>query len=146
MTTDLPAAKGSRVRRIPVRVPTRVGGLTSLRSVARSMVESEIWAVVVEDPVGPSGLVTARDIIEAIAAGADPDIVWAGEIMRPAPRIVSSKQHPAEVGEEMAAYELDIVAVVDENAPVGLTTALDVLGAVIRTTSESTKEPECPGS
>jgi CBS domain-containing protein len=101
------------------------------------MVGSKVWAVVVEDPVGPSGLVTARDIIEAIAAGADPDVVWAGEIMRPAPRMVSSEQHPADVGEEMATYELDIVAVFDENAPVGLTTALDVLGAVIRSTRDS---------
>jgi CBS domain-containing protein len=146
VSNEPPVTQGARFGRIPVRVPTRVGGLTSLRSVARSMVESEVWAVVVEDPVGPSGLVSARDVIEAIAAGADPDIVWAGEIMRPGPRIVSCKQHPAEVGEEMAAYELDIVAVVDENAPVGLTTALDVLGAVIRTARESATESESPES
>ncbi len=141
MTTDSPDARGERIRRIPVRVPTRVGGLTSLRSVAQSMVSSGTWAVLVEDPVGPSGLVTARDVIEALAAGADPDIVWAGEIMRPTPRMVSCEQHPADVGEEMAAYELDIVAVFDENAPVGLATALDILGAVVRA-KRPPKEPE----
>jgi predicted transcriptional regulator len=104
------------------------------------MVESGIWAVVVEDPVGPSGLVTAKDIIAAIAAGADPDVVWAGEIMRPAPRMVSCEQHPSDVGEEMAAGELDIVAVFDETESVGLATALDILGAVVR----ATREPKSP--
>lgn len=103
---------------------------------AQSMAASGVWAVIVEDPVGPSGIVTARDIIEAMAAGADPDIVWAGEIMQPTPRLVSCEQHPAEVGEEMAAYELDIVAVFDENASVGLATALDILGAVVMATRE----------
>ena len=126
---DRVIAGDERIRRIPARVPMHVGGLTSLRSVAHSMVEAGVGAVLVDDPVGPSGLVTAKDIIEALAAGADPDIVWAGEIMRPAPRVVSSEQHPADVGEEMAAYELDIVAVFDEDAPLGLATSLDILGA-----------------
>lgn len=130
------------VRRIPARVPARVGGLTTLRSVARSMVESGAPAVLVEDPVGPTGLVTAKDIIEAVAAGGDPDIVWAGEIMRPTPRMVSCKQHPADVGEEMAADELDIVSVFDDGTSVGLATALDILGAVIR----DSRYPELPGS
>ncbi len=143
MTTDSPANGTDQIRRFPIRVPTRVGGLTSLRSVTRSMVESGVGAVLVEDAVGPSGFVTAAHIIEAVAAGADPDIVWAGEIMRPVPRMVSCQQHPADVGEEMAAYELDVVAVFDDDAPVGLATALDILGAVVRGTRDP-REPE-PG-
>ena len=137
-----PAVREEQVRRIPARVPAHVGGLTNLRSVARSMVESGVRAVIVEDPVGPAGLVTAKDIIEAVAAGGDPDIVWAGEIMRPTPRMVSCKQHPADVGEEMATYELDIVSVFDEGASVGLATALDILGAVVR----ASRDPELPES
>ena len=93
--------------------------------------------MLVEDAVGPTGLVTASDVIEAVAAGADPDIVWAGEIMRPAPRMVSCDQHPAEVGQEMAECELEIVAVFDEDAPVGLATALDILGAMVRSTRDA---------
>jgi len=124
-------------RRIPWRTPTRVGGLTSLRSVARCMVESGLDAVLVEDPVGPSGIVTAKDVIAAVAAGADPDVVWAGEIMRPTPRIVSCEQHPTEVAEEMAECELEIVAVFGDDASMGVASALDVLGAVIRATREA---------
>ena len=78
---DESADTGSdRVRRIPVRKPAHVGGLTNIRTVARAMVETKIGAVLVENSVGPVGLITAGDVIEAIAAGADPDIVWAGEV------------------------------------------------------------------
>jgi CBS domain-containing protein len=56
--------------------------------------------------------------------------------MRSTARVVSCEQHPAEIGEEMAAYELEVVAVVDEDAPLGVASALDVLGAVIRAEKE----------
>jgi CBS domain-containing protein len=46
--------------------------------------------------------------------------------------MVSCQQHPVAVAEEMAAYRLEIVAVVDEDSPVALASALDVLGAVLR--------------
>jgi CBS domain-containing protein len=133
---DEPESAGERTRRIPVRVPAQVGGLASLRAVARCMVDSGVGAVLVESPGGPVGLVTAKDVIEAVAAGADPDVVWAGEIMRPAPRMVSCQQPPDDIGEEMAAYELDIVAVVDEDTRLGVASALDILGAVIRDARE----------
>jgi len=120
--------------RIPVRIPARVGALVSLRAVTQAMVESGLGAVLVESPLGPTGFVTAMDVIEAVAGGADPDTVWAGEIARPTPRTVSCTQHPADVGKEMAAYELDVVAVVGENAAVGVASALDVLSAVLRLT------------
>lgn len=41
----------------------------------------------------------------------------------------------------MAAYELEIVAVVDEDASLGVASALDVLGAVLRLAKESTEPP-----
>jgi len=101
------------------------------------MVDSGVGAVVVENPAGPVGLVTAKDIIDAVAGGADPDIVWAGEIMGATPRMVSCQQHPAEIGAEMSAYELEIVTVADEDVALGVASALDILGAVVRATRES---------
>ena len=131
------ADEKKRVRRIPARVPAQVGGLASMREVAWAMVESGVHAVLVESPAGPVGMVTVMDVIEALAVGADPDVVWAGEIMRPAPRVVSCEQHPAAIGEEMASYDLEIVAVVDEHAQLGVASALDILGAMIRAARES---------
>jgi CBS domain-containing protein len=37
----------------------------------------------------------------------------------------------------MAAYDLEIVAVVDEDAQLGVASALDILGAMIRAARES---------
>jgi CBS domain-containing protein len=122
--------------RIATRRPERVGGLTSLRGVARCMTKSGVGAVVIESPMGRLGLVTAGDLIEAIAKGADPDLVWAGDIMRPFPRPVSHARHPVEVGEEMTTYELEVV-VTDDGNGLGVATALDVLRAVLHSTRES---------
>jgi len=130
------ADERERVRRIPGRVPAQVDGLASVRDVARAMVESGVHAVLVESPAGPVGLVTAKDVIEALAVGADPDVVWAGEIMRPAPRMVSCDQSPSAIGEEMAANDLEIVAVIDEDAQLGVASALDIVGAMIRAARE----------
>ncbi len=142
MTTDEAEDPDQKqIRRIPSRVPARVDGLASLRVVTQRMLESGVGAVLVESPLGPVGLVSANDVIEAIAGGADPDTVWAGEVARPTPRMVSCRQHPAAVGEEMAAYQLEIVAVVDEDAPVALASALDVLGAVLRAAREGAGGP-----
>ncbi len=107
-----------------------------MRVVARAMVESGVHAVLVESPAGPVGLVTTNDVIEALAAGADPDVVWAGDMMRPAARMVGCEQHPAAIGEEMADYDLEIVAVVDEDAQLGVASALDILRAMISATRE----------
>jgi CBS domain-containing protein len=134
---------GERRRpRIPTRVAATLGGMETLRSVARSMMESGLGAALVENPAGPMGLVTATNLIEALAGGADPDLVWVSEIMRPVPRIVSRRQDPAVVGEEMAAYELEVVTVVDEDSPLGLASALDVLGAVVRATKQPRRRLE----
>ncbi len=141
VTGDRPEPASGRVRRIPARVPAHVDGLTSLRAVARAMVESGVGAVLVESPLGPAGLVTVYDVIEAVASGADPDTVWAGDITRPTPRMVSCEQHPTEVGEEMAAYGLEVVAVVDEDTAVGVASALDILGAVLRATRDPERSP-----
>ena len=121
-----------QVRRIPARVPARVSSMASLRFAARTMVESGVAAVLVESPIGPVGLVTAYDLVEAIAAGADPDVLWAGEISRPASKVVSSRQNPVKLGEDMVAERLEMVAVMDEGIPVGVVSALDVLRAVLR--------------
>jgi CBS domain-containing protein len=142
MTVGYQAARERRRPRIPTRVAASVDGMETLRSVARSMVESGLGATLVENPAGPMGLVTATDLIEAVAGGADPDLVWASEIMRPVPKIVSCRQDPAVVGEEMAAYELEVVTVLDEDSPLGMASALDVLGAVVRATKQPRRRLE----
>jgi CBS domain-containing protein len=138
---DQPEGGAEKPRAIRARMAAHVSELTNLRAVCLSMLESGVGAVLVDNPIGPGGLVLASDIVEALAAGAEPDTVWAGEIMRPAPRMVSSDQHPIEVGSEMAAYELEVVAVFDGTDSVRVASALDVLGAVISAATEPEPGP-----
>ncbi len=112
-------------------MPAHVDGMTSLRGVALSMTETGLNAVLVDNSVGPVGLVTAMDVVGALARGGDPDRLWAGDLMRAAPETVTDKRNPVEVGEQMAAYELDVVAVLNDSAPVGVASALDVLCEIL---------------
>lgn len=130
-------AASEPVRRIPARVPAHVDGVAPLRDVARAITNTGVGAVVVDNNLGPLGFVTARDLVEAIADGADPDICWAGAIMRPVLRMVSREQNPVAVGEEMAACELEVVTVVDENSRLGVASALDILRSVVRVVRET---------
>jgi CBS domain-containing protein len=66
---------GWPARRIAARVPAHVDGLTSLRKVSQLMRKSGLGAVLVDNPAGPLGLVTAMDIVEAVARGGDPDVL-----------------------------------------------------------------------
>ena len=133
---DQPDVQNSSEMPIPARRAAHVSELTNLREICRSMSESGSGAVLVDNPIGPGGLVLASDIIAALASGADPDTAWAAEIMRPAPRMVRSDQHPVEVGSEMATHELEVVAVFDGTDSLRVASALDVLRAVIRVTEE----------
>ena len=109
------------------------------------MVESGVPAVLVENPIGPVGLLTVGEVVEAIAGGADPDIVWAGETSRLVPKVVSCAQHPVTLGREMVDAALDVVAVMDEGVEVGVTSALDVLGAVLAWLGDA-HDPDCVSS
>ena len=64
------------VGRLARRELVTVGEATTLRSLARLMGERDIGAVVVERPGSPTGVVTERDVVRALADDADPDVVW----------------------------------------------------------------------
>lgn len=57
-----------------------VGPGHTLREVSRSMMARKVGAVVVVDPDGPGvGILTERDVLMALAAGADPDVEHVSE-------------------------------------------------------------------
>ena len=128
---DQPIVRDTASRRIPARKAAHVSEMANLRKVCRAMAESGVGAVLVDNPIGAGGLVLAGDVIAALAAGADADTVWAAEIMRPGPWMVSAEQHPVDVGSEMADHELEVVAVFDGTESLCVASALDVLGAAV---------------
>ena len=61
-----------------------IGPAHTLRQAARLMAERKVGAAIVLDPAadGP-GILTERDVLEAVAHGQDPDIEVAGEHLTP---------------------------------------------------------------
>jgi signal-transduction protein with cAMP-binding, CBS, and nucleotidyltransferase domain len=52
-----------------------VGAMHTIREAARRMAERKVGAAIVIDPQAPGpGIITERDVLEAIGAGADPDM------------------------------------------------------------------------
>jgi CBS domain-containing protein len=58
------------------RIVLQVGPGHTLREAARQMSERKVGAAVVNDPEAPGpGIITERDVLNAIGAGVDPDAV-----------------------------------------------------------------------
>jgi CBS domain-containing protein len=53
----------------------------TLRRVAQTLIEESIGAALVRGPHGAIGLVSERDIVRALADGADPAVTRAEEVM-----------------------------------------------------------------
>jgi CBS domain-containing protein len=58
---------------------------TTLREVASVLTEEEVGLLVVFGPEGMLGVISERDIAAALADGADPDEVWASDVMTDEP-------------------------------------------------------------
>lgn len=70
----------------PVRSIATHGVITgrradTLRGLASSMVENGVSALVIEERTGELAIVTERDIVAALANGADADTDWAVDVM-----------------------------------------------------------------
>ena len=115
----------------PDQNPPWVAPMVTLRDVAIAMATSGRGAILVKSPLGPFSMVTARDVIEAVAAGVDPDLVWASDVARSAPPTVGCAWRASEIGAVMVRGRDEVVVVVDEGIPIALTSALDVLEAVL---------------
>jgi CBS domain-containing protein len=60
--------------------PISVGAEMTLRAVAVVLDACAVGAAIVRHPDGP-GMVSERDVVAALAAGGDPDDLWASDVM-----------------------------------------------------------------
>lgn len=63
----------TKVKDVATREPVVVPPQTSLRVAAQVMAESSVGAVVVATGRGAAGILSERDVVSALGAGADPD-------------------------------------------------------------------------
>ena len=120
----------------PVRTLLRGSTVTverhdALRDVARDLVAGAADAALVVSPVGEVGIVTARDIVAAVAAGGAVDDEQVRGVMSSELVTVEDGESIAAVGRTMLAACVRHVVVVDGPRALGVVRLDDVLDALL---------------
>jgi len=118
------------VMRLPHRKPIDVLLDTTLRTCAKVMADEAIGAVLVRGPHGPVGVLSERDIVGALAEGANADRERARDYMTPDVDFVPELTTIADAGREMIRNEIRHLAVTRDGATVGLISSRDVLAVL----------------
>ena len=99
---------------------------STLRATAQAILDQS-GATVVLGPDGPSSIVTERDLVRALALGADPDEVWAGDVASTDLVSVDRLTSIAAAVRHMADEDIRHLPVNDHGEIVGLLAAEDVV-------------------
>jgi predicted transcriptional regulator len=115
------------VREVMSRGAISVDEKLTLRSLAAVLDELGIGVALVALPDGSVGVVSERDLVHALAGGADPDEVWAADVMSEDIVLAEPEEAIVDVAEQMTAEAVRHVAIVDRGTVVGVVSARDVL-------------------
>jgi len=115
------------VRDVMSRGAISVDEKLTLRSLAAVLAELDIGVALIARPDGSAGIVSERDVIHALADGADPDEVWAADVLIDDLVLAEPEESILDVAERMSAEAVRHVSVVDRGTVVGVVSARDVL-------------------
>jgi CBS domain-containing protein len=99
----------------------------TLRSLAAVLAELDIGVAVVAAPDGSVGIASERDIVHALADGADPDEVWAADVTSADVVYAEPDDTILDVAERMTLEMVRHLPVVERGTIVGVVSARDVL-------------------
>jgi CBS domain-containing protein len=106
----------------------RVAADAPLHAVADALVAAGVGALVVGDGDQPSGIVSERDLVHALAARRDPASARASDIAHTTLVWCDADSTVAEVAEEMMANYVRHVLVEADGRLIGVVSARDLLG------------------
>ncbi len=115
------------IREVMSRGAISVDETLTLRSLAAVLSELDIGVALVARADGSVGVVSERDVVRTLAYGADPDEVWAADVMIDDLVIAEPDEAIVDVAERMWAEAVRHVTVVDRGTIVGVASARDVL-------------------
>lgn len=130
MTAIQTLAGSEPILRLLHRRPVQVQLDTTLRACAQVMAEESIGAVLVRGPHGPAGVLTERDVVAALAEGADADEDRARDFMTAEIDGVPEMTTIAEAGRRMLRNEIRHLAVTRDGQTVGVISSRDVLAVL----------------
>lgn len=119
------------VRLVMARRLVGVGSDVSLREVARELYESEIGVLLVDTPGGPTGLVSERDLIAAVADRVDLDERQALDVMTADLVTAAPDDTIAAVGALMHEAGVRHVPIAVHGTVVGVVSIRDVLAVLL---------------
>lgn len=119
------------LRSIVAGAPAVVEPWVSLREAARGLTAETIGVLLAEDPRGLLGIVSERDIVRALAEGADPDAERVRDVMTYDVVKLDADDTIREAAIAMAEQEIRHVAVVEGQNVIGVVSVRDVLAVVI---------------
>jgi predicted transcriptional regulator len=115
------------VREVMSRGAISVDEKLTLRSLAAVLAELDIGIALVAAPDGSASVVSERDVVRALADGADADEVWVADVTSHDLVIAEPEETILDVAERLSAEAVRHVTVVDRGAIVGVVSARDVL-------------------
>jgi CBS domain-containing protein len=134
--------KGMQVREGMSSLILTVGPSHTLREAARQMAERGVGAAVVLDPDQPGpGIITERDLLEAIGAGQDIDTETVGDHLSTNLTFASPGWSLETAAEAMVRGNFRHLVVVDEGETVGVLSMRDIVRCWTQAGATSEVEP-----
>jgi CBS domain-containing protein len=126
--TYVPSAGSTPISVVTGDPVVRVASEATVADVAKTLVASEVGAVVVGDEELPAALVSERDIVRVVAAGKDPASVRALDVASTKLVWCDAEATVHEVAVRMMERYIRHVLVERDGALVGIVSARDLLG------------------
>ena len=122
------------------RPAVKVHADDSLRRVAQTLTEESIGAVVVRNPhpgVAWCGMVSERDIVEAVANGMHPDQTRAEDVMTSDVAFARTDEQILDVARRMLDNEIRHLPIVEDDVVIGVISARDALQLLTQEVGDS---------
>jgi CBS domain-containing protein len=126
----MPIDAHSPIRDLAVGAPVSVDERLTLRAVAAVLAADAIGTAIVRRPDGSHGIISERDVVQALAAGADPDEVWAADVMTEALVTARVDERVIDVAVRLVAEDIRHVAVFEGDELVGVLSSRDLFRIV----------------
>ena len=105
--------------------------VATLSEVAEALAADEIGALCVVENGALAGIVSERDVVAHLAAGADPEHLTAGEVMTPDVVTVGPDATILEAARLMQDSQVRHLPVLDGGKPVGIISIRDLMRVVV---------------
>ncbi len=120
-----------KVRDVASNAVVAVGPEQTLREAARVMAKHRVGSAVVQDAEQLAGILTERDVLDAVATGAEPDGILVDAVMTRDVVTVGPDWDLVEAAGEMARRRIRHVVVYEGGQLLGVLSVRDVLPALL---------------